>query len=463
MSTAPDGNGAAGTPGDAVAAFLQVAGGAAEHVATEHAGDPRVMAAFTLGWQMAELYRVVTSAPDDPSERSVQPSPPTAPAEDARVESDPPANLPAGDASTAATIAPGRSLTSLPRSSGDLPGLGKMTPAQRDHEARMIIDSALTRLATPVTAAGLTLPSPQLVGRCVTGSAGVRAGALGDLHVELRSTLGAADVRIGRAYALGCALSDTCNSPRDAAGLRKRLKPSKVARLRTALDDLASAFPPHAASVVNKTLCRWSEALWPAPPSTTTRRRHGGHPAPPPLLGDADLLTYAARQGQMWRALLAGDKRGEDMLRPADYVQAAGLAAGQMRTLTRRLITRFPLLTLVVLTLFGGGVALMLLVSGSGSIAAGTVTMLTGLGITWKGVGAAAGRVEQHLWGAELDVAIANATFMLAGETSTGHERRRLARQTAEDPGEVEGSNETEESPSQPVVASSPQMPVTLA
>ena len=100
MADQTNGNGAGGgvgRPPDALAEFFQVAGGAAKELVTERAGDPRVQAAFSLGWQMAELYRSVT-----------QPS---------------------------VVLSAGASVNSTspePTAKGDLPGISKMTPEQRD-------------------------------------------------------------------------------------------------------------------------------------------------------------------------------------------------------------------------------------------------------------------------------------------------------------------------------------------
>jgi hypothetical protein len=417
MADQTNGNGAGGgmgRPPDALSEFLQVAGGAAKELATERAGDPRVSAAFSLGWQMAELYRSVTQP-------SVAPS----------------ANAAANDP------------TPQPTAKGDLPGISKMTSEQRDHGARMRIEAALSQLAATVRAAGLDMPNSQLIGQCVSGESAVRESCLRTLHVDLLSTLSAADVRIGKAYGLGRALSDTCRSPRDVAALRKRLKPSKVARLRTELDDLATAFAPHAANAVNKSLCRWSNALWPdsgsagATSSLRARwRRRRGRSASVTLPRDEDLLTFARRQGQMWRALLSGEKCGEDMLRPPDYVKAAGQTLSETGSLVRQLVSRVPLTAALVVVLFAGGIALMIGMHNSGSVIAGAAGVLASAGITWKGVGGTAGgiagRVEQHLWGAELDTAIADAIFMLGAGNTTSRERRTLARQAAE------GKKETE-------------------
>ena len=44
----------------------------------------------------------------------------------------------------------------------------------------------------------------------------------------------------------------------------------------------------------------------------------------------------------MWRALLSGEKCGEDMLRPSDYVKAAGQTLSETGSLARQLVSRVP-------------------------------------------------------------------------------------------------------------------------
>lgn len=469
-----------GAAQDAVTSFLQVAGGAARDLATEKAGDPRVSSAFSLGWQMAELYRVVMerlhpaqpvepalatmagavaaggAAPASPGTGATPASPgtgaaPASPGTAAAASSNgtthatngASASTDGGSEASVGTSGVLAGMPNLPASRRDLPGIARMTREQRDAGAQMQVNAALARLAATVTAAGLKLPSQERLSGCVNGEDHVRESNLRTLHVELFSTLTAADVRLGKAYGLGRALSDTCRSPRDHDELTRRFKPSRIARLRNELDDLATAFPPHAANAVNRALCRWSETLWPAETPAAPARRRPHRPgrlraraAPPELPAERELLTCARRQGQMWRALLSGEKNGEDMLRPSDYVRAAGQALDEVRDLTRQLVRSFPLVATLVVLLFVGGIALMVGATSSGSTLAGAAGVLASAGITWKGIGSSAGgiaaRVEQRLWGSELDGAIADATFLLSTDNPTSRQRRKLAMQAAE-------------------------------
>ena len=49
------------------------------------------------------------------------------------------------------------------------------------------------------------------------------------------------------------------------------------------------------------------------------------------------------QQGRRWRALLSGDKEGQDMLETGDYVRAAQQMVGQATGTTYRFIARLEL------------------------------------------------------------------------------------------------------------------------
>ena len=128
-----------------------------------------------------------------------------------------------------------------------LPGISKLTPAQRLGARLDKVDAGLATLVAPLAASSQTVPS----------SAEIRAqfdaqrldlaaarNATWALHINLLSTLSAADASLGRAYGLGRALQDTCARPRDRAGLQDSFGHYRLENLRSWLNDLASAFRP---------------------------------------------------------------------------------------------------------------------------------------------------------------------------------------------------------------------------
>ncbi len=353
MAAAEPDKGGLGVPADALSAFAQSLVDAARHPPAEPAPDPQVSAAFALGWQMAELYR-----PDAPTSR-------------------PPAD------------------------EDDLPGLGRLDDSERGQIALKQVEAAVTKLGDVVSAAGLPPLSVSAFASCLTPgtSPDDRQQALCKLHVEVLSSL--------------TALADTCRNPRDANTLQDEFAPKRIAKLQSWLLDLASALPAHAGHSVSDSLSRWLLAL-PAP-------KHPAAPNPVPAgmtKEQADALALLQRQGQVWRALLSAEKAGTDMLEIGEYVDAATRLLRTARRLLRRFIIASPLLIVLIVALFAGGVFLMLNQRNSASIVAGAGGILASVGITWKSVGSTLGgigaKMEQQLWGAELDTAIADAITLIS-------------------------------------------------
>jgi hypothetical protein len=350
---------------DAAGAFGSAVVGAAEAVSTQ-LGDPRVSAAFVLGWQMAELYR------------------------------------------------PNLRRTSV-RVDDDLPGLGALSTRDRLEILVDQIEAGVTKLAEPVWQAGLA-PISLLALRVSLDGDDFQQQVL-VLHRTLLGTLTAADFRLGKAYALGRALADTCRKPKDMEGLRKEFGTHRIATLRGWLDELSSALPAHAAHSVAASLGRWS--VW-----------ISAHPRETPL-------AQLQRQGELWRALLSGEKRGNELLEFDNYLDASGALASRMAANARRAITKFWLLIVVIAALIVGGIVL-LVIGGSSQIVAGATSLIAAVGLTWKGVGSAVGqlvgRLEQPVWGAVLDVAIADAITLLPGNQGDKGGRRKLAIEMAQKP-----------------------------
>jgi hypothetical protein len=377
---APAANGKAGAPTDALVAFGESLVSAAK-TASSSTADPNVALAFSLGWQMAELYRPGSSP--RPAARTS--------ASDDKPQLD------------------------------DLPGLSSLDDPKR---AEILVDqvqAALARLAGPLAGAGFgvidlsglrtpgTLPPPD---------------AVLTVHVEILGHLTAADFRLGKAYGLGRALADTCRKPTDDASLRRQLGNYRVANLLGWLDDLNSAFPPHAGHAVAASLRDWSE--WAA------RDAPGATPAGQPSLTDQDALKLVRRQGELWRALLSGEKRGADMLDMDAWLDVAKGFERRLRTAAVAAICRMRWLAGLILFLFAFGVALMIFASDSGVIVAGAATLLSSVGLTWRGIGGSlgqlAGKLEQPLFGSATDDAVAASITLLPKDaTSASAKRSRLA------------------------------------
>lgn len=327
------------------------------------AGDPQVGIAFALGWHVAELHQ-------------------------------------------RAGLERGRS--------GDpgLPGLGSLGDRERLEVLVDQVQSGIFKLGGALDTAGLARPEVGGLRESLWADPDDRRAAVEALHLKLLGVLTAADFRLGKAYGLARALADTCRDPVDAASLADELRPERIANLLRWLDDLSTALPPHAGHSVGSSLGRWLD--W------ATNEKI-----------DPDTVRVLRRQGELWRALLSGEKDGRQMLEPQNYLDAAGGVARRIRNLAVKAICKFWPLAFLVLGLFGVGLWLLIGRSGSGSFVAGAGTILASLGLTWKGLGTSlgrlAGRLEQPLWGAELDAAIANAITLLPKNKADLHRRRAIA------------------------------------
>jgi hypothetical protein len=354
--------------------------------------DATVSVAFALGWHMSELY-------DEHS--------------------------------------PGKD-----RQPPDLAGLSNLGKQQKLAVVINQVEAGVMKLKEPVTQAGLdAIDLTDLKGLVQKQK---HEDPVLATHEQLLAELIAADPRLGKAYGLGRALADSCHEPADFEGLKKELNPYRIANLLRWLDDLASALPPHAAHSVATSLGRWSDALYPPNegrlPRTLNpwrklqswrerRRRPRAIKARDPAKTDEAVKTLR-RQGELWRALLSGEKQGRDMLEIDNYLDAGKELVHRMAVIGRRAVLRVPLLTVGVIGLVGAGV--WLLSKGSSSqLVAGATSVLAALGLTWKGLGGVlgqlAGKLEQPLWGAVLDDAIADAITLLPGSKAETGGRRQVA------------------------------------
>ena len=359
-----------GAPSDALAG-LQEALVKAAKTSPKDESDPHVSDAFALGWQMAELYR--------PEHRN-------------REEVD----------------------------NGDLPGLSSLSS---DARLGILVDQVqvnIARLRTAISEAakpsGPEAPASELeaVRESLPKDEQTRENSVRALHRTLLGALTAADYRLGKAYGLGRALADTCRKPTSPGELEDELEDHRIANLSRWLDDLSSAFPPHAAHGVQTSLQRWVQ--W----------------APGNAQQDGDRAVRALRrQGELWRALLSAEKRGTEMLEIDNYLDAARQLATTTRTIVRGVIRRFPGLAILVVILLVGGIALLATGSGSQHLVAGATSVIAALGLSWKTlgstVGGLAGKLEQPLYGALLDQAITEAITLLPNNKADYHDRRALA------------------------------------
>jgi hypothetical protein len=330
---------------DALSAFAKTA--LADARRTAH-GQPdwKVMEAFALGWQMAELYR------------------PAAP------EQAPPVQA------------------------GDLPDLSQLDAGQWTQIGLYQVQAGLTKLGEAIWAAGLDVPDAEELGLLLRDAPQTdREAVLTRFHVDLLAILTAADYRLGKAYGVGRALAD---ATREGANYHLELQRPRVAVVAAWIRQLATAFPPHSSHAVAKSLECWS--AWAADPPQSGEA------------SEAQLLPHLAPEGRLWRSLLSGEKRAVDVLEQTDYLTAGEHMLKNAGKLARKFLRHYWWACLAVLVLFVIGVVVMFVVGNAAGVVSGAVTILAGVGFGWRTIGtslgSAAARVESPLWGAALDEVI---------------------------------------------------------
>jgi hypothetical protein len=186
----------------ALSTFIQQA------VKPEPTGDPEVLVAFSLGWQMAELYLPATWPRQLLEERAT------------------------------------------------LPGLGALGARARAQVALDQVSGAIKQLSKAVTEHELPLPSTRAAAKVLSGGGTNKAfrKEIFQVHGALLVALTAASFKLGRAYGLGRALADTTRQPKDLTSVRDELDTYRVANLVAWINDLTTMFPPHAAHSVRESL-----------------------------------------------------------------------------------------------------------------------------------------------------------------------------------------------------------------
>jgi hypothetical protein len=322
-----------------------------------------------------------------------------------------------------------------PGSVDRLTGIGELDPLSR---ARLLLTQVRVDLATAwrFGRSGQDPPDTGPVQALLEADMrqpGQLRAAVAELHRQLLMALTAADFRLGKAYGLGRALAQTALVPdaQHPETFRRIFARFRLDNLLGWLADLRSAFPPHAAEAVSGSLqawAAWSDAptLRPAvgdPGQAQGRRprRPSSRPVDWSAALDRESVTRALhRQGQLWRALLSGERHGLDLLSSDDYLSAADQLLGHLRRLTMRFLRRFWITTTVVAATVATALVVVVVVRAASAVVAAILAAAGTIGITWKGAASGLGRVlaqaQRPLWDSELDVAVANAVTWLPRE-----------------------------------------------
>lgn len=243
-------------------------------------------------------------------------------------------------------------------------------------------------------------------------------------HLHLAEALSVSDPRLAKAYHLGCDLAYTCYAPHDLPSLKEQFKRKRIAQLGEALADLTSLLPEHAGRAVRLSCSEWQRwvkgsQIEDSGGSSETRRgdersraRIGRQQFDWPQDGE-EVLRALRRQGEIWRALLSGEKHGEEMLELQAYFATGARALKNAFRLLRGLLLPIA----IALLFLAIGAWLLVKDEGAAATAAGLVTVAGAVGITWKGIlgglGSVVAKVQGPVWGAALDEEIATSITCL--------------------------------------------------
>jgi hypothetical protein len=322
-------------------------------------------------------------------------------------------------------------------SSDKLAGIGDLDPLAR---ARLLLAQVETDLQRVwrLTGGDRRHPDPGPVRSLLeagTRPPGQVPSAVAALHGELLTALTAADFRLGKAYGLGRAMAETALLPdaRNPQTFARLFDRHRLGNLLEWLADLTSVFPPHAAEAVRGSLRAW--AAWSEDPVLLPARpgQRQGRPVDWGSPADRESVTRALhRQGELWRAVLSGEKDGADLLSGDDYVRAADRLLGHLRQLTLGFLRRFWITTSAVAVLVVAVAATLVFVHAVSTVTAVVLAAAGAIGLTWKsaaaGLGRALGHAQRPLWERELDTVIADAI------TRIPQERRARDRSGASSP-----------------------------
>ena len=297
----------------------------------------------------------------------------------------------------------------------DLPGLSELSSIDTARLRGQQIAAALVQVCD-YKGAGQTAPDAAKLNTLLgqnTRAHGEVKEALEVLHLKALTTLTAVNPSLGKSYGLGRALAQTCLLPptaEDKAGsYKEEFGANRIANLQNWLSELKSAFPAHSAQAVQSSLALW--VVWVPKPQI------GSRPFAWEAEGGKATDKALHRQGQVWRAVLMGEKSAVDSLTATDYVKAAGRLLGRFQQLLWEFLRRFWVpVGLVILVLIALVYALTS-ITGAAAEGAAVLGILATLGISFKGLTASLGKVlnqaEQPVWEAELDESIAVAVTCL--------------------------------------------------
>src|ERR1700682_820682 len=351
-------------------------------------GDPQVEVAFSLGWPVAEL---------------------------SHVQADPP---------------PGGGSAPLLPQIKDIPfdSRVKMMVAQvrADLEA---LHLPIAPVRPPVQAGQAAAAGPPFdpfaaidLGKIQTAASDLTTearAALEEVHQASLIQLTAKDFRQGKSYTIGVTLAETVLVPyklalatatdpeERKAVLTKIFEAGRIFGLRSQIKDLKIGYQPYAADAMAATLSDWGS--W---ARNKIAQLPNLSPTEPPWSATANAALY--RQGQVWRALLSGERKSTDFLLVAHYVDAVLDLLERYWTFASRLLGgRFARLVIGGVALASVAIVVALTLWKGMSALAPAIAFLGLFGVTGATVSAAikkaVDQAESYLWDTEMTASLAVA------------------------------------------------------
>jgi hypothetical protein len=309
-----------------------------------------------------------------------------------------------------------RELPGSPRRQGDgelpwhLPGFGEMSEYEKACALAAHVGADLASLGQALGLESMPSVEPVLEVLRVSGHSrdDVRATIL-DLYIRVRDLVAGSNVSATLGFRLGRMLADTVLLPAEDHPeiLEGRFEDHRLATAFGWLDDLQASLPAHSAAVVRATLKDWKQWI--------ARLPRSPQGAISPARIDITVIQALRQQGDVWRRLLTGEQRPEQLLDRQAYIGAATKLLTAAWHIGFHYLWKWSWSVFLAAGAAGAAVWAALTYAPGGTSRVATVVLSAAgfFGISWLGVRATLGRAlrqaESALWDAEVATAIAKA------------------------------------------------------
>jgi hypothetical protein len=289
-----------------------------------------------------------------------------------------------------------------------LPGFGEMSGYEKAYALAAHVGADLASLGRTLDLEAMPKVASVLDTLRAPGHSrdDVRAAVL-DLYLKVRELLAGSNVSAALGFGLGRMLADTTLLP--TAGhpeiLLERFEKNRLSNAFRWLNDLDASLPPRSAATVRVSLTEWEEWVARLPLS-----RQG---VIEPAESTANVIWALRQQGDIWRRLLTGEQRPDQLLDRQAYIGAATKLLGAAWHIGLHYLWKWSWLILLTAGAVGAAMwaALTYAPGGTSRVATVVVSAAGFLGISWLSVRATLGRAlrqgESALWEAEVVAAIA--------------------------------------------------------